>query len=258
MNDRAKTEAARIRTERKGPVAILTLARPEKRNAIDDRTALEIEQFFDSLDAQTHAVVIQGDGEHFSAGLDLNEMLETPVYEGVHHSRLWHRIFDKIEFGNVPVIAVLKGAVVGGGLELACAAHIRVAERSTFYALPEGQRGIFVGGGAAVRLPRLIGAARMMDMILTGRTYSAEEGLAAGISTYLVDDGAGPAKAMELANAVAKNRPLTNFAILNVIPRAAEGDRSTGYLLEAMMAGIAQGGDEAKEKLRDFLERKKR
>jgi enoyl-CoA hydratase/carnithine racemase len=257
MNDGAKA-ITRIRTERRGPVAVLTLARPEKRNAIDDATALEIERFFDALDGSVHAVVIQGEGDHFSSGLDLNEMLDMPVYEGVHHSRLWHRIFDKIEFGNIPVIAVLKGAVVGGGLELACAAHIRIAERSSFYALPEGQRGIFVGGGAAVRLPRLIGTARMIDMILTGRTYSAEEGLAAGISTYLVDNGSGLAKAMELANAVAKNRPVTNFAILNVIPRAAEGDRATGYLLEAMMAGIAQGGDEAKEKLRDFLERKKR
>lgn len=258
MNDRAKTHTATLKTERHGPVAVLTLARPEKRNAIDDQTALAIERFFDELDSAVHAVVIQGEGDHFSAGLDLNEMLDVPVYEGVHHSRLWHRIFEKIEFGRVPVIAVLKGAVVGGGLELACAAHIRVAERSAFYALPEGQRGIFVGGGAAVRLPRLIGASRMIDMILTGRTYSAEEGLTAGISTYLVDNGAGMKKALELANTVAKNRPVTNFAILNIIPRAAEGDRATAYLLEALMAGIAQGGDEAKEKLRDFLEKRDR
>ena len=70
---------------------------------------------------------------------------------------MWHRVFERVQFGRVPVVAVLHGAVIGGGLELAAAAHVRVAERSAFYALPEGQRGIFVGGGGAVRLPRLIG-----------------------------------------------------------------------------------------------------
>ena len=92
----------------------------------------------------------------------------------------------------MPVIAVLHGAVVGGGLELAVAAHIRVAEASAFYGLPEGQRGIFVGGGGSARIPRLIGTARMADMMLTGRVYDAEEGFAIGLSQYLVDDGAGP------------------------------------------------------------------
>ena len=87
------------------------------------------------------------------------------------------------------MVAVLHGAVVGGGLELAAACHLRVAERSAYYALPEGQRGIFVGGGGSVRLPRLIGVARMIDMMLTGRTLSAEEGQAIGLSHYLVEHG---------------------------------------------------------------------
>ena len=99
------------------------------------------------------------------------------------------------------MVAVLHGAVVGGGLELAAAAHVRVAERSAFYALPEGSRGIYVGGGGSVRLPRLIGVARMMDMMLTGRTYSAEEGQAMGLSHYLVEPGEGFAKGLELAQA---------------------------------------------------------
>ncbi len=92
------------------------------------------------------------------------------------HSRMWHRAFHEIEFGRVPVVAALKGAVIGGGLELALSAHLRVAEASAFYALPEGQRGIFVGGGASVRLPRLIGVSRMRDMMLTGRVHDAESG----------------------------------------------------------------------------------
>src|SRR3546814_4783914 len=88
---------------------------------------------------------------------------------------MWHEAFRHIQFGRVPVIAVLHGAVIGGGLELAAATHVRIAEPSSFYALPEGQRGIFVGGGGSVRIPRLIGVARMMDMMLTGRVYDRSE-----------------------------------------------------------------------------------
>ena len=105
------------------------------------------------------------------------------------------------------MVAVLHGAVVGGGLEIAAACHIRVAESSAYYALPEGSRGIFVGGGGSVRLPRLIGTSRMMDMMLTGRIYDAEEGQAIGLSHYLVEPGAGLAKGIELAKHIAGNAP---------------------------------------------------
>jgi (methylthio)acryloyl-CoA hydratase len=144
--------------------------------------------------------------------------------------------------------------VVGGGLELAAAAHVRVAERSTFYALPEGMRGLFVGGGASVRVPRLIGVARMADMMLTGRRYDAVEGLAIGLSQYVVDDGTGLDRALELARLIAHNAPQTNFAIVQALPRIAESNPREGYLMEAMMAGIAQGTDEAKGRMRAFLE----
>ena len=172
-----------------------------------------------------------------------SELTERDTAEGVEHSRMWHRAFQHIEFGQVPVVAVLHGAVVGGGLELAAAAHIRVAERSAYYALPEGSRGIFVGGGASVRLPRLIGVARMMDMMLTGRTYGAEEGQAIGLSQYLVDDGKGLAKGIELAERIASNAPLTNFAVIHVLPRIAESDPASGYL-----DGVADGGDRARQR----------
>ena len=156
----------------------------------------------------------------------------------------------------MPVIAVLHGAVVGGGLELASSAHIRVAERSTFYALPEGSRGIYVGGGASVRLSRLIGVARMMDMMLTGRTYGAEEGVSLGFSQYLVEPGEGLARAVALAHRAAENAPLTNFAILQALPRIAAASPETGLLMESLMSAIAQGSDEAKKRLADFLEKR--
>lgn len=244
---------ASLRVERRGAVAVLTLARPHKRNALDDTTVLGIERFFTTLDPEVRAVVIAADGDHFSAGLDLSAVSEHETYAGVSHSRMWHRVFDLVENGPVPVVSVLKGAVVGGGLELAAATHLRVAERSTFYALPEGQRGLFVGGGGSVRLPRLIGVARMIDLMLTGRRYDADEGHAAGLSQYVVDDGTGLDTALELASRIADNAPQTNFAVIQVLPRIAEANPREGYMMEALTAAIAQGTDDAKHRINEFL-----
>jgi (methylthio)acryloyl-CoA hydratase len=247
---------ASLAAEQHASVAVLKLNRPQKRNALDDETIIGIEQFFTSLPDGVGAVLLAGEGEHFSAGLDLTELKERDIAEGIAHSSLWHRAFEKIQFGKVPVVAVLHGAVVGGGLELAAAAHVRVAERSAYYALPEGSRGIYVGGGGSVRLPPLIGVARMMDMMLTGRTYSAEEGQAIGLTTYLVDHGKGFAKGLELAQRIAGNAPLTNFAVMHALPRIAEMNAAHGFAMESLMAAIAQADDEAKARLKDFLEKR--
>jgi enoyl-CoA hydratase/carnithine racemase len=245
-----------LHAERRGKVAVLKLARAEKRNALDDATVAGIARFFTALPDGIGAVVLAGEGEHFSAGLDLTELTERDVIEGIEHSRSWHRAFERIEFGRVPVVAVLHGAVIGGGLELAAAAHVRVAERSAFYALPEASRGIYVGGGGSVRLPPLIGTSRMMEMMLTGRTLSAEEGQAIGLTHYLVDNGAGLARGLELAERIAGNTAFTNYAVMHLLPRIAESDPATGFATEALAAGIAQGDPEAKAHLKAFLEKR--
>ena len=245
-----------LKAERHGAVAVLRLNRAAKRNALDDQMVHGIGAFFAALPDEIRAVVLAGAGEHFSAGLDLTELTERDIFAGVEHSRSWHRAFEAIEFGKVPVVAVLHGAVVGGGLEIAAAAHIRVAERSAFYALPETSRGIFVGGGGSVRLPPLIGTACMMDMMLTGRTLSAEEGQSIGLTQYLVGEGEGLAKAMELAHRIAGNAPFTNFAVMHMLPRIARSDPATGFATEALTSAIAQGEPEAKARLKAFLEKR--
>lgn len=242
-----------LRVEFEGPVAVLTLARPEKRNALSDKMVRGIEDFFRHLEPGVRVVVLAADGDHFSAGLDLAEMVDRSTFEGVTHSQMWHRAFREIEQGPVPVIAVLRGAVVGGGLELAATAHIRVAEQSTFYALPEGQRGLFVGGGASVRIPRLIGASRMIDMMLTGRRYSGEEGERIGLNQYLVQDGTGLDVAMDLARRIAENPPQTNFAVTAALPLIAEANPREGSMMESLVAALAQGTDDAKSRMSDFL-----
>ena len=144
-----------IRVEIDDAVARIALARPHKRNALSDPLVLALRDTFETLPEQVQAVVLHADGEHFCAGLDLSEMVEHDVPGGLAHSRMWHAAFESIQFGRVPVIAALRGAVIGGGLELAASCHIRIAEPSTFYALPEGSRGLFVGGGGSVRITRL-------------------------------------------------------------------------------------------------------
>lgn len=240
--------------EQHGPVSVLRLQRPHKRNALDDATVDAIGEVFAKLPPGTRAVVLHGEGPHFCAGLDLNTIADMDATAGLAHSRRWHRAFESIEGGDVPVIAALHGAVVGGGLELAMACHIRVADRTAFYALPEGQRGIFVGGGASVRLPRLIGLHRMQDMMLTGRTYGAEEGAAVGFSQYVVDPGQALSHAMALAAKAAAMAPLTTFGVLHVLPRVMESDRRAGSMMESLMAAIASGDKDAKTSLRAFLE----
>jgi enoyl-CoA hydratase/carnithine racemase len=245
-----------LAVEFQGEIAILKLARPEKRNALNPEIVRGLESFFLDLPAEVKAVVLHGAGEHFSAGLDLSDLVETDFTQSYYHSRSWHQAFEKIEFGKAPVVSVLHGAVVGGGLELACATHIRVAEKSAYYALPEGSRGIYVGGGGSVRIPRLIGTAKMMDMMLTGRIFGAEDGQAMGVSNYLVENGDGLAKGIELAKRIAENAPLTNFAITNILPRIAEFDTAGGYVVEAMISSVASSDNEAKERLRAFLEKR--
>ena len=245
-----------LRIEQRDAVVHLRLMRPAKRNAINDALVAQLHTAFVNLPESARVVVLSGEGEHFCAGLDLSELGERSVAEGILHSRSWHAAFDQIQFARVPVVAVLHGAVVGGGLELASAAHIRIAEASAFYGLPEGQRGLFVGGGGSARVPRLIGAARMADMMLTGRVYDAAEGLAIGLSQYLVADGAGLAKGFELAERIAANAPLSNFAVVHALPRIADMGQSDGLFTESLMAAIAQGDDAAKSRMRDFLDGK--
>ncbi len=245
-----------LRLERSGPIFHIRLNRPAKRNSISDELLRQLHTVFINLPGDVRVIVMSGEGEHFSAGLDLSEVSERTVVEGIHHSRAWHACFDAIQFGPVPVIAVLHGAVVGGGLELAASAHLRVSEEGTFYALPEGTRGIFVGGGGSVRIARLAGAALMTDMMLTGRVLDAREGLSASLATYLVAAGGGMAKALELASRIAGNAPLSNYAITQALPRIVEMGPSEGLFVESLMSSIAQGDEAAKERVRAFLQKR--
>jgi (methylthio)acryloyl-CoA hydratase len=240
----------------RGPVAVIALDRPEKRNAISDRVVEALAEAVARAAVEARAAVIHGRGPHFCAGLDLAEHVDKPMIDAVKGSRRWHRVFDQIERGGIPFVAALNGAVVGGGFELAAAAHVRVAETSAFFALPEGSRGIFVGGGGSVRIARLIGAARMGDMMLTGRVLKAADMELWGGVTYVVPDGAALPRAIEIAEATAQNAEMSNYAILNALPRIQDMSSEDGLFVESIMSAMTSATPEARERLRAFLEKR--
>lgn len=242
--------------ELKGDVAILGLNRPEKRNAISDYFVSELEKNIDRARNEAKAAVIFGHGDHFCAGLDLAEHVKKTPIEGVHGSRRWHEVFGKIEYGPIPWFCALHGAVVGGGLELATSTHIRVSDETAFFALPEGQRGIFVGGGGSVRAARLMGVARMTDMMLTGRSVSAKQAERWNLTQYVVEKGKAVEKAIELAERAATNAELSNYTVINALPRIQDMSRSDGLFVESFFASFTTTSPEAEERLNAFLEKR--
>lgn len=235
-------------------VLIATLNRPAKRNALNADTIEELVTLFTTLpQTGVRSVVLAAEGDHFCAGLDLVEhhKQDRSPAEFWQLCLRWHEAFNKMEYGGVPVIAALKGAVVGGGLELASAAHIRVADGSTYFALPEGQRGLFTGGGATIRVADLVGKARMIDMMLTGRVYKGQEAIDVGLAQYLVE-GSSFDVALSLARRAAQNLPLTNFAICSAISHMNNMSALDAAYAEACVAGVVNTQPAARERLDAF------
>ena len=240
-----------------GQVATITLARPAKRNAISDALLADLDAALDAVPEATRAIVLAGRGEHFCAGLDLSALETLTPRQVLAHSQSWQRVFSRIELGGIPVIAALHGGVIGGGLELAAATHIRVAEPDTFFQLPEGRHGIFVGGGGSVRIARIIGAGRMCEMMLTNRRVDVEDGYAIGLVHYRAAAGESLATACRLAETVAENEPTSNLAITTVLPRIGNMASDDGMLVESLTAALAASEGGSGQRIRAFLDRGK-
>lgn len=244
-----------IKTELEDEILVVTLDRAAKRNALDIEFVEELYSLFHAIEGSAiRAVVITAAGEHFCAGLDLVEhhRENRSASDFMYICRRWHAAFECIQHCGVPVVGALKGAVVGGGLELASSFHIRVADETTYFALPEGQRGIFTGGGATVRVARLVGEARMIDMMLTGRVYSGPEAVSVGLCQYLESPDTCLPKALEIARRAVKNPPLSNFAITSAIAHIGNMPATDAFFAEAFIAGITNTQKESKERLEAF------
>jgi enoyl-CoA hydratase/carnithine racemase len=242
-----------ITYELRDGVAWLGLNRSHKRNAISGVLLAELEAAVRRAQDEASVLVIFGHGPCFSAGLDLAEHRARTPADVFYHSRVWHSAFSLLRQGRIPAIAALHGATIGGGLELAAACHIRVADRTTIFALPEGTRGIYVGGGASVYVARLLGASRMADMMLTGRALDAVAAERAGLVQYLVPDGEAKSKAQELAATVSAMAPLSVLGVLHALPRIQDMSEVDGLFVESLMAALAQSAPEAATRLAEFV-----
>lgn len=199
-----------------GAIATITMNRPDKRNAMSDPFIAELEAAFSGLPEDVRVLILNGAGGHYCSGLDL------------------------IQFGGPPVVSAMTGAVIGGGLEIAAATHVRIAEPSTIFQLPEGRRGILVVVGATVRIGRILGAARMTEMMLTGRKYDAEDGVRLGPAHYSVGDGGAMPLARDLAGKIAGNAPLSNYFMVQAITRIEDMSKADGLFTESLAAALSQ------------------
>jgi (methylthio)acryloyl-CoA hydratase len=244
-----------IDIQQQGAVTIVMLNREDRRNAINEDMLEEIDQVFRKPPKGTRCFVLDAKGPHFCAGLDLKEHFDkdrSPI-EFMRVCNNWHKAFDQIQFGGTPVVAVLRGAVVGGGLELAAATHVRIAEPSTFFALPEGQRGIFTGGGATVRVARIITGPRMVDMMLAARTYDVQRGFETGLAHEIVAAGEARVRAEALAAQIATYPPTTNFAITTGIARINDMSSTDGLFAEGLLQAAVQTNPDIRERLAAFF-----
>jgi enoyl-CoA hydratase/carnithine racemase len=244
--------------EREGDVALIGLNRPDKRNAMSPELREQLLAAVLRAGDEAKCAILFGHGGNFCAGLDLKRASQTWNADGGMR-RLPFRYNRETEMeamarGRIPFIAALHGATLGGGFEMAASTHIRVADETTFFGLPEGARGIFVGGGGSVRIARLIGFARMQDMMLTGRVLKPDEAERYGIVQYIVPKGQSMAKAKELALKICKNAPLSNFAITNSLPRLQDMSYDDGLFFERMVAEYTRS-PESIARLNQFLDK---
>jgi enoyl-CoA hydratase/carnithine racemase len=240
----------------KGAIAHIVFNRPNKRNALNDALIAALDDFFSTVGDDTRAIIVSGAGGHFSSGLDLSQHVSREPLEVMAHSRNWHRVMALIAQSPRPVVAAMSGAVMGGGLEFAASCHVRVAEETVRFQMPEGMRGIFVGGGGSVRISNLIGAHRMTEMMLTGRSYSGLDGERLGLAHHCVPEGQALTKAFELAERVVCNSPTINQLIIQAIAQISAMPPEAGLYAESLTAALSQTGPDAEEGLRAFLEKR--
>jgi enoyl-CoA hydratase/carnithine racemase len=215
-----------------------------------------MDAFYSAPPKGVRAVILTGTAGHFCSGLDLSEHVHRSAEDNLYHSRDWHRVMEQIQFGGLITVSAMYGAVIGGGLELAAATHVRIAESSTIFQLPEGRRGIFVGGGATARIGRILGPDRMTEMMLTGRKYDADEGRALGLAHYAVGDGEAMDLAAKLAGKISRNAPLSNYLMVQSIARINDMSQSDGLFVESLAAAMSQTTPDAEEGLKAFLEKR--
>ncbi len=241
-------------------VATITIDRPAKLNALNQATLTELESAFAAVlaDDAVRAVAITGAGDRaFVAGADIGELARMSSLAAIEVARHGQRVFRAIELSRKPVIAAVNGFALGGGCELALACHLRVASEEASFGLPEVGLGIIPGYGGTVRLPRIVGKGRALEMILTGARITAREAHEIGLVNRVVEAGSLAEEASALARKIAANGPVALGMAIESTTRGLELDVDDALALEANLFGVLASTEDMKEGMAAFLEKRR-
>jgi enoyl-CoA hydratase len=249
-----------VQVEKKDAIAIVTIARPEKLNALNRAVLGELDCAFASLfaDAAVRAIVLTGAGEKaFVAGADIGELAVLDTRGAEEASAYGSAIFRRIAESRAPVIAAVNGFALGGGCELALACAIRIASENAKFGLPEVGLGIIPGYGGTQRLPRIVGFGVAAELIATGRMVDAAEALRIGLVNRVVPPASLLEEALALAGKIAANAPLAVAAALEAARLSLDTDLDRGLRMESTLFGILGSTEDMHAGLKAFVEKKK-
>jgi enoyl-CoA hydratase len=243
-----------------GELAIVTIDRQEKLNALNGEVIAELGDAFDSLrdDDKVLGVILTGGGEKsFVAGADVGELAKMDALSGVQVSRMGQGVFRSIERFPKPVLAAVGGFALGGGCELALACHLRLASENAKFGLPEVGLGIMPGYGGTVRLARLIGLGRAVELTLTGEMKDAEWAQSVGLVSGVVPRAELLEQAKAFLRKITKNGPVAVRLALESIYRAMDSSVPEGLSTEASLFGLLASTEDMREGMTAFLEKRK-
>ncbi len=253
-------EYKNLLVEFSGQIAVVTINRADKLNALNIETIHELKEVFTSLQSndEAAAIILTGSGEKaFAAGADISELNKLDVISGKKFSEDGQQVFSLIEVMEKPVIAAVNGFALGGGCELALACHIRVCSDNALFGQPEVGLGLIPGYGGTQRLARLINPGRAMEIILTGNMIDANEALRIGLVNHVYSQTELLPKAKEMANKIiSRSRSAIRLAIKSV-NAVSEMSLQEGLNYEASMFGLSCGNFDYKEGTSAFLEKRK-
>jgi enoyl-CoA hydratase len=241
-------------------IARVTVNRPDKLNALN---AIVIAELGDAVtrietDAAVRGVIVTGAGtKAFVAGADINELTEQGVTGGRTRALTGQQVFRRLERCGKPVIAAVNGFALGGGCELAMACHLRVASENARFGQPEVKLGIAPGYGGTVRLPRLIGKARALELLLTGDIIDAEEARRIGLVNRVVPADRLLAEAETLLRTILANGPLALRACLEAVEIGLDMTVDQALLLESGYFGLLSATEDMREGTKAFMEKRK-
>jgi enoyl-CoA hydratase/carnithine racemase len=248
-----------LRVEKREGVAVLTVNRPDKLNALNDETMAELDAAFAALgaDPEVRGVILTGAGEKaFVAGADISELATQSPVDGQERSRRGQEILDRIENLDKPVVAAVNGFALGGGCELAMACHVRVAAEGARLGTPEVRLGLMCGYAGTQRLPRLVGKGRALEMLLTGEPIDAQEAHRIGLVNRVVPKDRLLAESEALLRKMLGNGPLSLRFTMRAVRAGLEMPFPEAQYLEATLFGLICTTEDMKEGTRAFLEKR--